>query len=117
MDALWEARQATASELQRERFAMTIFDLPSAQAILPYLGDSYSLVTRTKTGLLSQGTSIIPGSSLGLLMGSYLFVGVARPSRAASQLSKSKPLSMHASRSRGSNWFCRESIVGYQLKS
>lgn len=51
--------QAT-SQLKMSRFDLSTFDFPSAAAILPYLKDHLSTVTRTEKGLLYHGEGSLP---------------------------------------------------------
>ncbi len=52
--------QILFSEMQREGVPLNIFSLPSARAILPYVGDSVSTVVRTKVGILSERQTALP---------------------------------------------------------
>lgn len=52
--------QLAFSELQSSRFEMDVFSFPSSRAIVPYLNDSHGTVVRTKDGILSSGTSVLP---------------------------------------------------------
>jgi len=74
--------QLAFSEMQREGFAIDISSLPSARALLPYIGTSLSVAVRTKDGILleSQSALPIPGGSVGFLSlpVSFMFLGVSR---------------------------------------
>jgi hypothetical protein len=74
--------QLMFSEIQREGFPIDISSLPSARALLPYIGTSLSVAVRTKDGILleSQSALPIPGGSVGFLSlpVSFIFMGVSR---------------------------------------
>ncbi len=57
--------QIIASENQSEGVDFTIFSIPSARAVLPYVGDAWSITVRTKKGIYqrSQGGLPIPGGT------------------------------------------------------
>ncbi|MEX1096668.1 MAG: hypothetical protein WED34_11510 [Planctomycetales bacterium] len=52
--------QLIASEMQRDRFELDVFSLPSARAVLPYIQPSNSFAVRRKDGLLFQRDDGIP---------------------------------------------------------
>ena len=56
--------QVLFSGLQSEGFEMTVFSLPSARAILPYVDDSEMHVLRTADGILVRSRSSLPFGSL-----------------------------------------------------
>ena len=75
--------QMVYSEIQREGVEIDIFTLPSARAILPYVGESTSTVLRTEDGILSESRRglPLPGGS-GLLLNVPLMFGFMLPVRA-----------------------------------
>ena len=74
--------QLMFSEMQREGFPIDISSLPSARAILPYIGTSLSVAVRTKDGILleSQPALPVPGGSVGFLSlpMSFIMLGTTR---------------------------------------
>jgi len=70
--------QIMFSKMQQEGFPMDVFSLPSARAILPYVGTSLSATVRTKDGILvdSQSALPIPGGSSIILSLSMQFLGM-----------------------------------------
>ena len=71
--------QVLFSELQREGFEMTVFSLPSARAILPYIEDSEMQVVRTAEGILVRSRSSLPfGSLLPSAVAPFLMFTTAR---------------------------------------
>jgi len=54
--------QVIMSEIQRGGAEIDIFSVPSARAILPYLGDSFATTVRTEQGIFSEAQSGAPGS-------------------------------------------------------
>ena len=52
--------QIMFSEMQREGFPLDISSLPSARALLPYIGTSLSVTVRTKDGILLESRSALP---------------------------------------------------------
>jgi hypothetical protein len=74
--------QIMFSEMQREGFPLDISSLPSARALLPYIGTSLSVTVRTKDGILleSQSALPIPGGSVGFLSlpMSFIMLGTTR---------------------------------------
>lgn len=68
------AGQVLVSQIQREGVEIDIFALPSAAGVLPYLGDSVSMVVRTKEGLWHESRAALPLPFGGLLMTLPAFV-------------------------------------------
>lgn len=60
--------QLALSDLQRHVKGIDIFSVPSARAILPYVGNSYSTTVRTDKGIYSESQSGIPGVNGGVLL-------------------------------------------------
>lgn len=64
--------QVLMSELQSKTGVdLDIFDIPSARAVLPYVGKHSSTVVRTNEGIFSSSTSGLPiplGAGMGMLM-------------------------------------------------
>jgi hypothetical protein len=52
--------QILSSEIQSHGGRIDLFSLPSSRAILPYVGNSVSTVTRTKDGILFDGQTAFP---------------------------------------------------------
>jgi len=61
--------QIVFSEMQRAGIDMTVFSLPSARAILPYVGNSISTVVRTEEGILFDGQTALPIPIFSLVAG------------------------------------------------
>ncbi|MEO1999927.1 MAG: hypothetical protein ABGZ17_32185 [Planctomycetaceae bacterium] len=71
--------QVMFGELQRDGFDMTVFSLPSARAILPYIEDSEMEIVRTPDGILMRSRSSLPlGSLLPTTLAPVLFLFTAR---------------------------------------
>ena len=61
--------QMIMSEVQREGAEIDIFSLPSARAVLPYLGNSFSTTVRTEKGIFVEAQSAVPGAGGGAVIG------------------------------------------------
>ncbi len=73
--------QLMFSEIQREGVEIDIFSLPSARAILPYIGDSGSSVVRTEDGILCESRTGLPlpvgGIGASMTMPLFFLMGVS----------------------------------------
>lgn len=69
--------QVIFSEIQRDGGEIDIFSLPSARAIVPYIGKSISTCTRTKDGIMIEGRAALPNPSAAMLPMPMLMWGFA----------------------------------------
>ncbi|MCH7987844.1 MAG: hypothetical protein IID46_01700 [Planctomycetes bacterium] len=60
--------QVLYSEIQSHGSRIDLFSLPSPRAILPYVGNSVSTVTRTKDGIMFDGQTALPVPFFSLAM-------------------------------------------------
>ncbi len=77
----WVA-QSILSDAQRGGIQIDSFDFPSAQAILPYVGDAGSTATRVEDGILIEGTAPPLMGSMMAVPSLAVFGLSARPARA-----------------------------------
>lgn len=60
--------QVMLSMMQSQGAEIDIFSLPSARAVLPYFGNSWSTTVRTEKGIVSEAHNVIPGASAAPVM-------------------------------------------------
>jgi hypothetical protein len=70
------AAQVFCSQIQHEGVSLDVFSLPSARAILPYVGRCTRRVTRVEKGILMETDSPLPLPDSSLLLFAAGFIGI-----------------------------------------